>query len=479
MSEWIRKIGGGNDKPYKLNGNVLEYQNLNIFVWKQRKNIVAEEVMGMDAIFIFSTNNSFTRTFIKKLRSSTTQELYLKPVYILNWTNPEHEPIINQLIDGVLHSLDEVVDVADEIKNLNERCKRITENKHNNFEDIILHKTLSFLVTRGINDLFALPYYNSGVSYVYPILSVNFKRFEEYKVLEILEYAEKKDIFKSKHEDKVYLCIKCKNSFLNYRESCPKCSSTDLSTTELIHHFKCAYIGPESDFNKTNNTQLTCPKCSSNLKHIGIDYDKPSVVHSCNNCYHEFQDLSVKAKCMSCGHENDVEHLISKEIKHFYITKKGELSVVSGFEDNIKEYDLIEGTVDEKVFTSICNLELERNKINKNESSYALLSLQNSFELLNEISSDEKQLVVLQCIQFIKKELRIIDTIYVENISNIHILISEINTDNCKTIFHKIQLLLNLFLDEKYPKIKPYYKATLNDLKTHIEIQNQLKSFEK
>ena len=157
-------------------------------------------------------------------------------------------------------------------------------------------------------------------------------------------------------------------------------------------------------------------------------------------------------------------------------TKKGELSVISGFEDNIKEYEPIEGTVDEKVFNSICNLELERNKINKNESSYAFLSLQNSFELLNEISSDEKQLIVLQCIQFIKKEIRVIDTIYVENISNIHILISEINPNNCQPIFHKIQLLLNLFLDEKYPKIKPYYKATLSHLKTHIEIKNQLKN---
>ena len=89
----------------------------------------------------------------------------------------------------------------------------------------------------------------------------------------------------------------------------------------MIHHFRCAYIGPESDFRK--NDFLQCPKCNHKLKHIGIDYDKPSEIHTCKNCNHKSQETKMKAKCIDCRKENELDQLSTYSIFNYTPTEKG------------------------------------------------------------------------------------------------------------------------------------------------------------
>ena len=40
---------------------------------------------------------------------------------------------------------------------------------------------------------------------------------------------------------------------------------------------------------------LICPKCHKKLRHIGVDYDRPAVVYTCNDCENSFTSPITKA----------------------------------------------------------------------------------------------------------------------------------------------------------------------------------------
>ena len=110
---------------------------------------------------------------------------------------------------------------------------------------------------------------------------------------------------------------------MSYREVCPKCSSSNTTPDDIIHHFPCGYVGPMKDYKNQIDDKLDCPKCNKRLRHIGVDYDKPSVIYECNHCAHKFQDYYVNAKCLSCESDKSVDQLRSMEIRSYRLTKKG------------------------------------------------------------------------------------------------------------------------------------------------------------
>ncbi len=108
---------------------------------------------------------------------------------------------------------------------------------------------------------------------------------------------------------------------------------------------------------------MTCPKCDQKLRHIGIDYDKPSTMHHCNDCHHEFQDSDMIAFCIDCGKEEETSNLLESEINSHAITEKGEHIVLNGMQeestsssmDEIKHLSL-------DLFKMMFNLEVQRAK---------------------------------------------------------------------------------------------------------------------
>jgi len=128
------------------------------------------------------------------------------------------------------------------------------------------------------------------------------------------------DYFGRQTIDKVNICYDCNSSYLNFSECCTKCNSLDLKSEELVHHFRCAYVGPQSDFVK--DEKLVCPKCDHQLKHIGIDYDKPSEIHTCKSCNHSSQETKMKAKFVDCRKENELDQLVTYDIHEYRPTEK-------------------------------------------------------------------------------------------------------------------------------------------------------------
>ena len=173
--------------------------------------------------------------------------------------------------------------------------------------------------------------------------------------------------------EKVSLCKSCSSSYLHFTETCHKCKSIDIEAESLIHHFRCAYIGPESDFK--NGDDLVCPKCDKMLRHIGVDYDKPSEIVHCNTCNHQSQQSAIIAKCVDCGSTNELSNLHQKSLYNFQLTEQGKnlalnpQTILVDLEED-KEQE-IESEIDTKLFDLI-SIQESKKQYAKNLASFVI-----------------------------------------------------------------------------------------------------------
>lgn len=120
---------------------------------------------------------------------------------------------------------------------------------------------------------------------------------------------------------RMHVCPKCQHSHLIYQEQCPNCGSNDLDYEPVIHHFPCANISPEHTY--MVGGQLICPKCHKPLRHIGIDYDRPTSLYLCHTCHQSFLTPDTTALCTYCGTVSKVKDLFPRSIHVVEITPKG------------------------------------------------------------------------------------------------------------------------------------------------------------
>lgn len=54
---------------------------------------------------------------------------------------------------------------------------------------------------------------------------------------------------------------------------CPGCGAP-AAAHDVLHHFLCAYVGPDYDFFETGKDHFSCPKCRRALLSEGEDWEK-------------------------------------------------------------------------------------------------------------------------------------------------------------------------------------------------------------
>lgn len=118
--------------------------------------------------------------------------------------------------------------------------------------------------------------------------------------------------------DRVRFCSQCGSARLNAREECRACRSANLHQERLIHHFRCAYQAPESEF--LTGKRLVCPKCSRELRHYGSDYDKPGEVFRCQDCGDVDSSPAVGFVCFDCGAHADGDAVGWRDIFGYALT---------------------------------------------------------------------------------------------------------------------------------------------------------------
>ncbi|MBC7695851.1 MAG: hypothetical protein H7141_10455 [Burkholderiales bacterium] len=439
----------------EFHDNILTCFGKTFFYFESFSSLKIDDLEKYDAIIIDARDVEFTRIIIKKFRSHSNMEFYLKPLFLIN-NKVTDDPYIKELADGIIMSFDQIPETINDINQIYMKITRLESSPSSSFEIQVFKKALNFMFTREINTLKPITDINSTIGYCYPLISVNFEAFEEAKVIEILEWAEKEHLIWPDFQDRVYLCSNCKGGHLSFREICPNCDSANMRSEDLVHHFPCGYIGAISDFKNNIDTVLTCPKCSKNLRHIGVDYDKPSIINHCQNCNDVFQDYLVKAKCIQCKTDTDVQFLISKDINLYKLTKKGRNSAVGGIYTS--DYELnheIVGTLDFKTFSTMMHYEQERTKANVTLSSnLVVFYFENIFDLYKIVSKSKEKSLLTEFVTIIRDNITPADFICINNPSIISICINDVAFENASLMVLKITDMIEELVRDNFEKFE-------------------------
>lgn len=435
-----------------VDGPKVTYHNMSYFMVELNDKFRTENFRGHDVILINLSEERLINFCIREIRTHVDPEIYLKPVFVIS-VSEYNDVVINSLCDGFIPSINHLDLIESKIVDLLSRIGRINHPKIDSFESHMINRTLGYLFSRGRNTLQATPYFHSGIGYYYPELSINFDHRDEYSVLKILRQAEEEGLFQSDFLQRVYLCTNCNGGYLNYREVCPKCQSSNSTTQDLVHHFPCAYVGPMSDFSNEIDDQLNCPKCNKTLRHIGVDYDKPSVLYTCNHCHHKYQDYYTKAKCLTCGTENDVEHLTPASINNYTMTKKGEAVAINGYINIEQKLSTIEGTVDVDIFSVLLQYEIQRLNEPGYQTNIGYLHVDRMAQVGVAIGIDNQKLLMADILNVLKSTLAPADFVCFYNSSTFLFSLVHKSAQEANETMQGMIGLVNRMLAKSFPTV--------------------------
>ena len=128
-------------------------------------------------------------------------------------------------------------------------------------------------------------------------------------------------LLKRKFFERFHICPSCESYRLHVREECSHCRSSNLSEEQYLHHFRCAFQGPEADFRRGD--ELICPKCHHQLTHFGFDYDRPGTMVACGSCGHAASEPSVGFVCFDCGIHTDSDVAATRDVFSYQLTDQG------------------------------------------------------------------------------------------------------------------------------------------------------------
>lgn len=411
----VRDILYVSDKPHKaMNGfNITPFAQFTL-----------DLMVGYDAL-ILDYNSDLLRQ-LQNIKKDNRDEVYLKPLFV--WSDaPLNNPFIEGIIDGQIVG-ESIVDYAVRYRGVIDKINDTVSSfvpfhgvKDNDEYEIEL-KVIRYLYARN-KELTPLRSIDTQHGYTYPILQLYLGN-SSYQEFILVDFLKNRDLVVGTFIDKIHHCPHCYSAYLNFREICYKCGSADLYKEDLIHHFRCAYEGPESDF--FTEKGLVCPKCHKALKQIGVDFDRPSEIFTCNSCKQIFQDPDVDVKCINCGEETVIDNVLERRVERYYLTALGKTSAQNGImftlKDELKETLDI---VDFSVFRKVVDVERARiGRYKKSKSSVIRLSFHNYIELAA-IEGDNLEHLNQEIGEAIKQLTRTSDVISFRNNTELLLLFTE------------------------------------------------------
>ncbi len=423
-------------------GKALEEPGLSTVTVTGPESLDFEDILAADGVVI-GGNPEFVRRIIYKLRGSTVEAIYLKPVFLHSDEAVPDKNLLS-LADG-LWAGEPLARLFPKVRRIGERISYLKYSDEKSHQAQTMLKLLRFLYTRG-SRLSPFVHPASRFGYVYPFLSANFQGKDDPRAFQILDLLEREGLIEGVFVDRVHHCSKCYSAFLNFREVCNRCRVANLVIEDTIHHFTCGYVGRESDFR--NDDVLECPKCSRILRHIGTDYDKPSVVFTCNTCFESFQDPPVEATCFHCGAVSLAENLIVRDVKEYTLTHAGGNFAVYGLHFSLS--DLFKDKLDFiefPVFKVLVAYEVERIRRYSRESCLACLRVSNLQEFYLQFG-ERRERVAVEMAQIIKENIRKADVVSPMNDSTFVFLLVETPDKYAHVALNRIQSRLQTLVED-------------------------------
>ena len=280
-----------------------------------------------DAIFINIAHRSYeeNRLIVRWLSPTRVDKCFLKPRFATT-SLEEFMRFASYLIDGFCESpTDDVfTDFIEEVYSNIEKygiSRELTNDLSTTSR--VLANIVKFDISRG-----RITYTNAtirGMAQGYSAVWLAwYDNQETLQQDERIKFALKMEELgfaqRSRFIDRVHVCPSCGNSHLLFIECCPKCNSSNISQEQMIHHFRCANISPETSY--AYDGQLVCPKCNRVLRHIGVDYDRPATIYTCT-CGNTFLAASMKVLCTNCGGTTTPDELNPVDVWEYRLTPAG------------------------------------------------------------------------------------------------------------------------------------------------------------
>ena len=422
-------LQSGNQYNYNHNGTTY----LRISMWNPSYINTMDQYA---AIIITSTEKEHALEILNAIRLHNSTSIYLMPIWVLDKTFST----VSIHFDGVFNP----ENANEQVKKTHDKISMVASSQHHISDRIIEQKFLNYLYTRS-GKIIPIKDRLSKSGYAFPFIDL-LTRGDEYERFKALRLWEQEALIKGRLYDRIQLCQECSDAFLMFKEVCPKCNSLDIKAQDIIHHFPCAHVAPKQQFQSEKSDHLECPKCDKQLRHIGIDYDKPSVVHSCNNCNHSFQQASMVAECHSCHTQNKLTELIEVDVKEYTLSLKAISQVENGVSTDVKSKQAIS---QKTIFDQLVHQERSRTFV-KGRGSFAV-----------ELTFEGKLFSILSA-DFLSKFWTEIDTIVDAYILNpiykcrenqtIELLLIDIENDKVDEIIEKLQYNMKIIIEDNIGK---------------------------
>ena len=427
-----------------------------------------------DALILDWQQPEHAATLLKEIRSSFIESIYLLPVFIFNADGVVGDAA-RALSDGEL-SLIQEESIVKVIRQVKKKREDFTPHETNSSENRILTKLFRYMYTRE-KALTPEVDVTAHMGYEYPLVRLHYPAGESMEMLKILRRGSDNDFFQGSFIDKTHVCPSCHSGHLNLREVCTKCASAHISSENLIHHFVCAYMGPEGDY--VTQQGLVCPKCNRQLRHIGVDYDKPSVIYRCLDCRHEFQDPDITALCLGCKTVTPVENLREITLDKYQLTDLGRDAARTGIKVAGEEREFtIPGFVNFGTFLTFLRFEIERVKVSGKESQMGSISLNLPARLRSNRQQFER--LILDISDFIRNNTDSSDILSFANDNTFFMIFPEKGDMAVEKMLNDFRssvekLLLNTFENEPEWNLVAQYESLNADTEYNVLI-NRVKT---
>ncbi|WP_448556099.1 TackOD1 domain-containing metal-binding protein [Thalassotalea montiporae] len=390
-------------------------------------------------IAIDATEQSKAYSALQTIRQHKLAKLYLRPVLFitrdgqpLSWKLNAADGAISSSPGQVINS----IDWENHFYDINNWINNIVEDEASPENNLPI-RILRMMASRN---MLAEPIKTAENSngFVYPQLQALFKA-QDMGTLQMLAILEQQNLIAPKLIDRAHFCNHCDSAFLNFKEICAKCDSHDIETLELVHHFKCSHTAEITQF-KSTQEGLHCPKCDTHLRHIGVDYDKPSTVIKCNECSYVGQDSKVIAQCYQCSRTVDSELLDVRRINSYKATSVGINAAYYGlttYFTDILESEMQLLTL--KEFELVVDIEGARIKrYKKSESTLAIIQLVDLDTIYLSLGNRAKQ-VFTELAEIFKSVFRESDAITAYNESVFTVLMTETSKENADIAIERLK----------------------------------------
>ncbi len=309
----------------KIKNEIVRHGKLEIMIMRQVPKKRLNRLRKCHGVLIEYMDELAVRRTLDTIRHHRDMRVALIPIFLSNGVDSE---TISSLVDGVLSFGRFTLQDQKRMQEIGRRVRRL-DLGWSVFTDIgtaNTYRNLLYFVTRGrmLTSLMKSPTQHDG--YFMPMIDKLMPFHERIIQVEAFDNLVRNEIVRPEFKDQVYICPECQHAHLLIRESCPKCKSLRIQSQELVHHFSCAHVAPIGNFlrNEVLDRRLECPKCNKNLKHIGVDYDKPSEIFVCGDCQSQFQQSYMLARCCHCDSESGVDLLQKRTIMQYRLLVSAE-----------------------------------------------------------------------------------------------------------------------------------------------------------